>query len=156
MVIVSKLERIECMYNHWISLASYSLVHVTCLSKKMAITESGIVYYRSNDVRHLLFQSNLVNCRMNERICVVVRIKALYVFILKLCTSYIFCVLQVLLWKKKKWNVKLTSNLEKKMQSLKNIQTYTFIQQTTFLIHTVPPCSRFDYFLSLFGAQRQS
>ena len=41
------------------------------LVQKMAITESGIVYYRSNDVRHLLFQSNLVNCRMNERICVV-------------------------------------------------------------------------------------
>ena len=74
------MERIE-FDNHWISLASYSLVHVTCLSKKMAITESGIVYYRSNDVRHLLFlQSNLVNCRMNERICVVVHIKALYSF----------------------------------------------------------------------------
>ena len=88
------MERIE-FDNHWISLASYSLVHVTCLSKKMAITESGIVYYRSNDVRHLLFQSNLVNCRMNERICVVVHIKALSLFILKLCTSYIFCLLQV-------------------------------------------------------------
>ena len=79
MVIVSKLERIECTYNHWISLASYSLVHVTWLSKKNGYHGSGIFYYRSNDVRHLLFQSNLVNCRMNERICVV-NIRGVYSF----------------------------------------------------------------------------